>query len=58
MVKCLAVIDDAVLIMRRTAEPLTEKELEQKETLIETGFEDWSRRDFQQFVRSLETYGW
>ncbi|CAL1693811.1 unnamed protein product [Somion occarium] len=40
------------------AEPLTEQELADKERLIAQGFEDWSRRDFQQFVRALETYGW
>ena len=46
--------------MRRnaTAEPLTEEQLQEKEDLIAEGFEDWSRRDFQQFVRALETYGW
>ena len=40
------------------AEPLTEEQLVEKEELIAAGFEDWSRRDFQQFVRALETYGW
>ncbi|EMD32673.1 hypothetical protein CERSUDRAFT_118698 [Gelatoporia subvermispora B] len=40
------------------AEPLTEEQLAEKEDLIAQGFEDWSRRDFQQFVRALETYGW
>ncbi|OCH89738.1 SNF2 family DNA-dependent ATPase [Obba rivulosa] len=40
------------------AEPLTEDQLAEKEELISKGFEDWSRRDFQQFVRALETYGW
>lgn len=40
------------------AEPLTEKQLAEKEALIAQGFEDWSRRDFQQFIRGLETYGW
>ncbi|EPQ59957.1 SNF2 family DNA-dependent ATPase [Gloeophyllum trabeum ATCC 11539] len=40
------------------AEPLTEEELAEKEALIAQGFEDWSRRDFQQFVRALEAYGW
>lgn len=29
-----------------------------KESFIEQGFPDWSRRDFQQFVRALEAYGW
>ncbi|KAI0066748.1 hypothetical protein BV25DRAFT_1972636 [Artomyces pyxidatus] len=41
-----------------SAEPLTEEELAEKEELIKHGFEDWSRRDFQQFVRALENYGW
>lgn len=40
------------------AEPLDDDETEEKERLIEEGFEDWSRRDFQQFVRGLESYGW
>ncbi|TFY66698.1 hypothetical protein EVG20_g4392 [Dentipellis fragilis] len=40
------------------AEPLTEDEVAEKEALIKEGFEDWSRRDFQQFVRALENYGW
>lgn len=41
-----------------TAEPLTEEELAEKEELIAQGFEEWSRRDFQQFIRALESYGW
>ncbi|KAL0577835.1 chromatin remodeling complex Adenosinetriphosphatase [Marasmius crinis-equi] len=41
-----------------TAEPLTEEEAAQKEAYIEEGFPDWSRRDFQQFVKGLEAYGW
>ncbi|RXW13423.1 hypothetical protein EST38_g12430, partial [Candolleomyces aberdarensis] len=40
------------------AEPLTEEELAQKEEYIAQGFPDWSRRDFQQFVKALESYGW
>ncbi|KAF8232381.1 SNF2 family DNA-dependent ATPase [Tricholoma matsutake] len=40
------------------AEPLTEEELAEKEAYIEEGFPDWSRRDFQQFVKALEAYGW
>ncbi|KIP04329.1 hypothetical protein PHLGIDRAFT_76114 [Phlebiopsis gigantea 11061_1 CR5-6] len=40
------------------AEPLTDDEQAEKEELLKQGFEDWSRRDFQQFVRSLEMYGW
>ena len=41
-----------------TAEPLTEEEQTLKEQYTEAGFHDWSRRDFQQFVRALENYGW
>ena len=40
------------------AEPLTEDEIALKESFIEQGFPDWNRRDFQQFVRALEAYGW
>lgn len=40
------------------AEPLTEDELALKDTYIEQGFPDWSRRDFQQLVKALEAYGW
>jgi SWI/SNF-related matrix-associated actin-dependent regulator of chromatin subfamily A member 5 len=29
-----------------------------KDEYIEQGFPDWSRRDFQQFVKALEAYGW
>ena len=48
----------SLFILRSAAEPLSEEELAEKEELIAQGFEDWSRRDFQQFVRALETYGW
>lgn len=41
-----------------SAEPLTEEEQAQKDAYTEDGFPDWSRRDFQQFVRALEAYGW
>jgi len=30
----------------------------EKDAYIEEGFPDWSRRDFQQFIRALEAYGW
>ena len=46
------------LTWRHIAETLTEEEVQEKEELIAKGFEDWSRRDFQQFVRALESYGW
>ncbi|KAF4567505.1 hypothetical protein EYR40_006508 [Pleurotus pulmonarius] len=41
-----------------TAEPLTEEEMVLKEEYIADGFPEWSRRDFQQFIRGLEAYGW
>ncbi|KAJ7623380.1 SNF2 family N-terminal domain-containing protein [Roridomyces roridus] len=41
-----------------TAEPLTEEEIAKKDELVEQGFNDWSRRDFQQFIRALENHGW
>jgi len=41
-----------------TAEPLTEEEMALKEKYTEAGFHDWSRRDFQQFIRALENCGW
>lgn len=41
-----------------SAEPLTEEEQARKEQYLSEGFHDWSRRDFQQFVRTLETHGW
>lgn len=40
------------------AEPLAEEEQAEKESLIGQGFEHWSKRDFQQFIRALESYGW
>lgn len=40
------------------AESLTEEEQTEKESLIKQGFENWSKRDFQQFIRALESYGW
>ncbi|KAH9485950.1 ISWI chromatin-remodeling complex ATPase ISW2 [Psilocybe cubensis] len=40
------------------AEPLDDDDLERKEECIRQGFPEWSRRDFQQFVRGLETHGW
>ncbi|KAJ3509479.1 hypothetical protein NLJ89_g5204 [Agrocybe chaxingu] len=41
-----------------TAEPLDDDDLELKDQLIQQGFPDWSRRDFQQLVRAMENYGW
>ena len=40
-----------------TAEPLSEDQLAEKEKLLQSGFSDWSRRDFNQFVRAVGEYG-
>ncbi|VDP05105.1 unnamed protein product [Soboliphyme baturini] len=42
-------IDDAI--------PLTEEELAEKEVLLQQGFSNWNRRDFQQFIKANEKYG-
>lgn len=40
------------------AEPLDDDDMELKEQYVLQGFPDWSRRDFQQLIRGMETYGW
>jgi hypothetical protein len=40
------------------AEPLDDEDLDLKEEYIRQGFPEWSRRDFQQLIRGMETYGW
>ncbi|KIY74395.1 hypothetical protein CYLTODRAFT_416234 [Cylindrobasidium torrendii FP15055 ss-10] len=40
------------------AEPLTEEEEALKEKYTAQGFPNWSKRDYQQFVKALENYGW
>ncbi|KAG2445911.1 hypothetical protein HXX76_000514 [Chlamydomonas incerta] len=37
--------------------PLTEEELEEREKLLEEGFKEWTKRDFNAFVRACEKYG-
>jgi SWI/SNF-related matrix-associated actin-dependent regulator of chromatin subfamily A member 5 len=39
------------------AEPLTEAEKAEKERLIEKGFPEWNKRDFQQFLNGSAKYG-
>ncbi|KAG5450102.1 SWI/SNF- matrix-associated actin-dependent regulator of chromatin sub A member 5 [Clonorchis sinensis] len=39
------------------AEPLTEEELAEKEDLLTQGFTNWSKRDFQQFIKANEKHG-
>ncbi|XP_020108881.1 ISWI chromatin-remodeling complex ATPase CHR11-like isoform X2 [Ananas comosus] len=38
-------------------EPLTAKEQQEKERLLEEGFSSWTRRDFNTFIRTCEKYG-
>ncbi|XP_048772978.1 SWI/SNF-related matrix-associated actin-dependent regulator of chromatin subfamily A member 5-like isoform X1 [Ostrea edulis] len=39
------------------AEILTEEELTEKEELLKEGFTNWSKRDFNQFIKANEKYG-
>uniref|UniRef100_A0A182M2R7 SANT domain-containing protein n=1 Tax=Anopheles culicifacies TaxID=139723 RepID=A0A182M2R7_9DIPT len=39
------------------AEPLTEEELAEKESLLTQGFISWTKRDFNQFIKVNEKYG-
>ncbi|KIJ54005.1 hypothetical protein M422DRAFT_201104 [Sphaerobolus stellatus SS14] len=39
------------------AEPLTEEEVARKEELSKQGFDNWSKRDFQQFIKAIEAHG-
>ncbi|KAF8522793.1 SNF2 family N-terminal domain-containing protein [Hysterangium stoloniferum] len=38
------------------AEPLTEEEIARKEKLSRHGFDNWSKRDFRQFVKAVEAH--
>ncbi|KAK7097547.1 SWI/SNF-related matrix-associated actin-dependent regulator of chromatin subfamily A member 5-like [Littorina saxatilis] len=39
------------------SEQLTEEELTEKEDLLKEGFTNWTKRDFQQFIKANEKYG-
>lgn len=39
------------------SQPLTDEETTEKEELLTKGFNNWSRRDFQQFIKANEKYG-
>ena len=39
------------------SEPLTEEEIAEKEELLTQGFTNWTRRDFNQFIKANEKYG-
>lgn len=40
-----------------TAETLSDEQAAEKDELLQSGFSDWSRRDFNQFVRAVGEYG-
>ena len=40
-----------------TAEALTDAEIGEKEDLLTQGFTNWSKRDFNQFIKANEKYG-
>ena len=39
------------------SEPLSEEEIAEKEDLLQQGFTNWTRRDFNQFIKANEKYG-
>lgn len=39
------------------AEPLSEAEIAEKESLLTQGFTNWNKRDFNQFIKANEKYG-
>jgi len=39
------------------SEPLTDEEQAEKENLLSMGFTNWSKRDFNQFIKANEKYG-
>lgn len=39
------------------SEPLGEDEITEKEDLLQQGFTNWTRRDFNQFIKASEKYG-
>ncbi|BES99295.1 SLIDE [Nesidiocoris tenuis] len=39
------------------AEPLTEEEIAEKESLLTQGFTNWTKRDFHQFIKANEKFG-
>lgn len=40
-----------------TAEPLSEEQTAEKEELLQSGFSNWNRREFNHFVRAVGEYG-
>ncbi|XP_042214023.1 chromatin-remodeling complex ATPase chain Iswi-like isoform X1 [Homarus americanus] len=39
------------------AEPVTEEEMEERDSLLTQGFLNWSKRDFNQFIKANEKFG-
>ncbi|XP_001632824.2 SWI/SNF-related matrix-associated actin-dependent regulator of chromatin subfamily A member 5 [Nematostella vectensis] len=39
------------------SEPLTEEEQSEKDQLLQEGFTNWSKREFNQFIKACEKYG-
>lgn len=39
------------------SEPLSDEQLQEKEGLLQEGFAEWSRKDFNHFVRACAEYG-
>ena len=43
--------------MNCTLQPLSEAEVAERDLLLESGFSNWNRRDFNAFVRAAEKHG-
>eukprot|EP01025_Chloroclados_australasicus_P061699 TRINITY_DN8110_c3_g1_i2.p1 TRINITY_DN8110_c3_g1~~TRINITY_DN8110_c3_g1_i2.p1 ORF type:complete len:1007 (+),score=121.42 TRINITY_DN8110_c3_g1_i2:328-3021(+) len=43
--------------LEEESQPLTEEELAERERLLEEGFSNWNRRDFNAFIRACEKHG-
>ncbi len=52
-----AAADQRLLEMEAEAGVLTSKEQNEYQRLLAAGFGEWTRRDFQNFCKALETYG-
>lgn len=50
-------INEAIAPKDDDPKPLTDEELKERDLLLSQGFTNWSRRDFNAFVRSCERHG-
>ncbi|KAG2500855.1 hypothetical protein HYH03_001616 [Edaphochlamys debaryana] len=50
-------IAEATAASPEDPQPLSEEELAEREALLEEGFKEWTKRDFNAFVRACEKYG-